>query len=332
MKRLIVFVLLSIPFWNFKLIKREINTAQEYKETRFVTAKSGLLCRDKPHGKVIHKFAYGTEVEIIATTNQELTITDEGKKVSGYWVEVKIGNTNKSGYVFNGFLTSNTHFDLDVEKIAELAPANFNKIEKTKGLLLKGTHNVYDNDLNVTEQIHINSISDVEILSVTKFERPKKRTEAKRKKWQDYCKWANYVKIIYNNRELIVFGENVYKITSNKKKKFNNSIINFLIADNFLKKTGTLTEELSGCFCGEYFLIKSEGNYSFVYDNNYKGKSSLFFLQNEYGSAGMHNTIIKKDTIFSEVSQSFQEGTGSYKLKIFKNNEWKFIEYDKVRN
>lgn len=332
MKKSIVFILfITISFFNFTLKKEVLKEVETYRYTMYVTAESGLLCRDKPHGNVIHKFAYGTEVEIVDRTNQELTITDNGKEISGEWVKVRINNTNSFGYVFDGYLTSNTHFDLDVEKIAALAPANFEKHNNSKGLLLKGTHNIYDADLNVIKTIQVEKITEIKILSATKFERPKTRAKAKRDKWQDYCEWAKYVKVIYNNKELILFGEDILEIKMKEKKVFNNSNIYFIHARDFLKKTGTLTEELSGCYCGDYFLIKSNNEYSFVKSNKPNEEYVLFFMENEYGSAGIANTIIKKDTIYSKVNQSFQEGTGEYKLKIFKQDGWKYIDYDRVR-
>ena len=299
--------------------------------TSYVNAESGLLCRDQPNGKVIHKFPYGVEVEIIQITDEQLTIVDNGKEVTGNWTEVRIDDSGNTGYVFDGFLTSMT-LELDVEKIAELTPTDFIEVSNQKAILLSGKHNVYDSDLNIINQISLNSISDVHLLGVTKFERPEKKANATRKQWQDYCEWANYVKIKYKNEELILFGKNLFQIESDNTHAFNNDSIHFILASNFLKKTGTLTEELSGCAAGSYFIIKSKKEYSFVKDNTSKEEYSLFFNNNEYGSSSIHNETSKKDTIYAEVTQSFQEGVGAYKLKIFKNDGWEFIEYDKTRD
>ncbi|TCI94900.1 SH3 domain-containing protein [Tenacibaculum sp. M341] len=333
MKKSIVFILfITISFFNFTLKKEVLKEVETYKYTMYVTAESGLLCRDKPHGNVIHKFAYGTEVEIVDRTNQKLTITDNSKEIFGEWVKVRINNTNSFGYVFDGYLTSNTHFDLDVEKIAALAPANFEKYDNNKGLLLKGTHNIYDADLNVIKTMQVEKITEIKILSATKFERPKTRAKAKRDKWQDYCEWAKYVKVIYNNKELILFGEDVLAITNVTPRKYDNHNIKFVEAYDFLKKSYTLTEELSDCYSGSYLLIQSEDKiYSFIKSNF--NESRLSFGEAEGGCSGT-DAIINKDTIFfKQVNYSFQTGEGHYKLKIFnkKKYEWKYILYDDVK-
>ena len=340
MKKMYLFLLLPLLFLSFKNSK-EKNTVANYSPKKtisnqdsryYVTAESGLLCREEPNGKIIHKFTYGTLVKVIHHTDVELTITDDGKEITGNWVEVEIENTHRTGYVFDGFLAPMALFYLDVEKIAKLTPLIFKKSSNTKGLILKGTYNIYDKNLNVIKQINVNATTDVKILSATKFERPKTKDLAEREEWQDYCEWANFLKIIYNNKELIVFGENILEIKNNKKHIFKNKDIHFIEASSFLKKTGTLTEELSGCFCGDTFIIKYNREYSLVYDSDLKDKEYLFFIENEYGSESMYDIEFKNDTIFSKVSQSFQEGTGKYKLKFFKDNGWKYIIYDKTRD
>lgn len=331
-KSIVIIFFLPFLFSSFKIKKENFSSSQEYRNTGFVTAESGLLCREKPNGKVIHKFSYGTEVKIIKTTNQELTITDNGKEISGNWVEVKIENTRKTGYVFDGFLTSNTHFDLDVEKIAKLTPAQFVKVDNKKGLILSGVHNIYDRRLNVINQININSISEIEILGFTMFERPKLRDKAKRKEWQEYCKWANFVRVKYKNKDFILFGDKVLQIENKDSYQFNDKKINFIIAKSFLKKTGTLTEELSGCSYSNDFLIESDKNYSRVYDYKSKKRNYLSFAENEGGYEELSDIIVKKDTIFSKVKQGFQEGIGEYKVKVFTDNGWKFIAYDTKRD
>ncbi len=327
-------LLLSFSLLSFNLPKERVTLTDkaETLNTAYVTAESGLLCRGKPNGKVIHKFAYGTEVEIIDYTDIELIITDNGEEISGNWVEVRIGTTHMTGFVFDGFLSSDTYYDLDIEKIAKLTPAHFVETFNKKGLLLNGTHTVYDKDLNSINQIILNSISEINIISVTKFERPKTKEKAKRKEWQEYCEWANYVKIKYNNQILILFGAKVLEIGSKKAFEFDNKNIHFIIAKSFLKKTGTLTEELSGCSYSNSFLIEANNNYSLVSDYESENNYNLSLAEDEGGYEELTDVVIKKDTIFSKVKQGFQEGTGEYKLKFFESNGWKFIAYDTIRD
>lgn len=289
----------------------------------FVKAESGLLCRSIPNGKVIHKFEYGMEIEILETTNQELTINDEGKEITGNWVKVKITNSNKTGYVFDGFLTPEAYFDLDVEKIAKLTPAQFVNTSNPNGLLLNGNHNIYNNDLQIIGQLSIDSISEIKILSGTKFERPITRNKHRRKQWQEYCEWAKYLKVIYNNKELILFGKNVLSITKSTPILFNNENINFIRARNFLKKSNTLTEELSECYSGSYPIINNNNTYYFIQNFNLKEKSYLSFEDSEYGT-DIDNASLNKDTIsYKRITCDFGTGFEEYDLKIFKNkNKW----------
>lgn len=297
----------------------------------YVIAENGLLCRDKPNGEVIHKFSYGEELQIINYTDEKLTIVNDWKEISGNWVEVAIPDTDKTGYVFDGFLESMT-LDLDVEKIASLMSPSFMPLENQNGLILDGKHNVYDENLDIIRQININSISEVTLLSATKFERPETKEEAQRDFWQDYCTWANYIKITYNNEQLIVFGSNILQISNEGSYDLNDSEIIVVFGNSFIKQTSTLTEELSGCMYGTNLLINSDGNYSFLYNYKSVEKESLFFNNNEGSSEEILNTHIKNDTIYSTIDQSFQEGVGAYKLKVFKNDGWKFIEYDRTRD
>ena len=328
MKKSII-ILISILCLSFNDFKEK----EEVFSGEYVTAKSGLLCREKPNGKVIHKFSYGTEVEIIDRTDIELTINDDGKTITGNWVEVRIENSNKTGYVFDGFLKPVMY--LNSKLIAELTPPSFVKNSNSNGLILKGTHNLYDNKLNIIRQININKISEVTILSVTKFERPKikVRKQTQENFWNEYCNWANFLKVIYKNEEVIVFGGNILQINRSEYKLFKGKNISFFFAENFLTKTGTLIHELSGCAYSNNIVIKYDQNYSLIHNNESKKEDVLTFDDNEYGSEHISSLIINKDTIFSKVEQSFQEGVGEYKLKIFNNNhDWKFIKYDEKRD
>ncbi|WP_339657531.1 SH3 domain-containing protein [uncultured Maribacter sp.] len=77
-------------------------------QIQHVNADNGLIVREKPEtgSERIGKLEYGTRVNIIKETEFELTIKDEGKNISGKWVEIQEIDGNQKGYVFNGFLTS----------------------------------------------------------------------------------------------------------------------------------------------------------------------------------------------------------------------------------
>ena len=49
---------------------------------------------------------YNEAVEVIEKTDVKLVVIDQGNKVSGEWVKIKMnGYQDLKGYVFNGFLS-----------------------------------------------------------------------------------------------------------------------------------------------------------------------------------------------------------------------------------
>lgn len=76
------------------LIENEIN---------FVSAENGLNFRDKPKGKILGKFEYNQELEIVKKTGILEQIDDNGKTKKGEWTGVLMNKDTV--YVFSGFLT-----------------------------------------------------------------------------------------------------------------------------------------------------------------------------------------------------------------------------------
>ncbi|WP_299550760.1 SH3 domain-containing protein [Seonamhaeicola sp.] len=92
-------------------------------EIRYVNADNGLFLRDKPSqdSKRLDKLVYGTQLEITQRTNLKLDVQDNNEIISGEWVKVSCTDdihNNRSGYVFNGFLTEEKikkRFSIDFE-------------------------------------------------------------------------------------------------------------------------------------------------------------------------------------------------------------------------
>jgi len=91
-------------------------------QTVYVTAKSGLVYREKPNleSKKIGTFEYGQKLGVIEKTQIALEIVDNNKRINGKWYKV-IRNGNYSsqrdyslntGYVFSGFLIDSTKADI----------------------------------------------------------------------------------------------------------------------------------------------------------------------------------------------------------------------------
>lgn len=99
--RLLFLVLLSNPLVQ----------GQELDVHHYTVAKSGLNVRVMPKLGMpkVTTLLYLTEVEIIAETGVELSIQDEGKTLSGQWIEIQFkdeNNRTKSGFVFDQFVKS----------------------------------------------------------------------------------------------------------------------------------------------------------------------------------------------------------------------------------
>lgn len=76
----------------------------------YVNANSGLTVRERPDigASKLGKLMYNEAVEVIEKTDVKLVVIDQGNKVSGEWVKIKMnGYQDLKGYVFNGFLSEN---------------------------------------------------------------------------------------------------------------------------------------------------------------------------------------------------------------------------------
>jgi len=74
----------------------------------YVNADSGLTVRERPDigASKLGKLMYNEAVEVVERTDLKLVVVDDGKKVSGEWVKIKMnGYQDLKGYVFNGFLS-----------------------------------------------------------------------------------------------------------------------------------------------------------------------------------------------------------------------------------
>ncbi len=104
-KVILILVILTFACKDKKSNKAEIKTkvTQQTEEIKYVTAKSGLIYRDKPKGKRLGKFEFNQKVIISEHTKVFQDIKNEGKTINGEWVGINLNN--KIVYVFGGFLS-----------------------------------------------------------------------------------------------------------------------------------------------------------------------------------------------------------------------------------
>jgi len=82
-------------------VKTEIT--KSIQETKYVTAKSGLVYRDNPKGKKLGIFEFGEKIIITEHTNIFQKIKDINKTIKGEWLGTKV--EGKNIYIFDGFLS-----------------------------------------------------------------------------------------------------------------------------------------------------------------------------------------------------------------------------------
>lgn len=119
------------------------------KNTFIVTAENGINIRENPilESKRIGSIPFGSKIDILETTNEELKIKDNGKEIKGNWVKIKTYNYPyyysegiEFGYVFNGFLKKEKEFILELEKKMQEYPEfkNYELVKESNPFVLNG--------------------------------------------------------------------------------------------------------------------------------------------------------------------------------------------------
>ena len=110
LKRMYFVIIICLSFFSFNSKETDTNslvsyTINEENKVFFVTAKNGLIVRNKPSlkGKRITKLGYGSLVTITNNTGIFFNVKDTGKSIQGEWVKIK-HHQYKEAYVFSGFL------------------------------------------------------------------------------------------------------------------------------------------------------------------------------------------------------------------------------------
>ena len=245
-----------------------------------------------------------------------MTITDNGEEVSGEWVGVLTEMNEKIVYVFDGFLLS---------YYGGIIPASTVKLSTFPNLILDEKEvllfpnkakkiTTYNNKFKPKGTLSIDGISYASQLEISELEHASKPNA-------DYCDYAKFVKVVYKNREYIVFGDNVLNIENIEELNYQNKRIKLIKAVDY--SLGSADED-GLTFCADdfsYLLIQENNTISTIGRDNdnimiYAHNDGIFEMEGKY--------IILNDSIKTEVSQSFQEGTGKYDLSIFYNDGWDY--------
>ena len=83
-----------------------------------------------------------------------------------------------------------------------------------------------------------------------------------------------------------------------------------------------------------YVINSKRGLFSLIYSQNSgKDSNSEFAVLTHNSGIGeeIKNIKITGDTLILKIDAIYQEGTGSYKVKIFHSTKWTFIESNRMR-
>lgn len=198
----------------------------------------------------------------------------------------------------------------------------------TNGLLLPGKYKIYDERIQVIKEIGADRVYPITIIEKSEQKHPHLTGE-------NNCSWSNYLKIVYDNDTLIVFGNTVLEIMSEDKIQFHSDTVSLLLADDFRMKA-TDKDGLTGCNDYSYMVMKSNINrYELIFPEPSKDMRPTYFARIIHDD-GFTETIdkidISGDTIKLFVTIGYQEGTGSYYLNLIYNNKWMYFESDRKRS
>lgn len=203
---------------------------------------------------------------------------------------------------------------------ANLATQKESKPEFTKylkkGILLIGQIQVFDEELNALETIDIKEITEVQILAKT-------TSMYHLAKSTDYCLKSNFIKINYNKKERIVFGNGVYEI--NEKEKFDfksekNEAFSIFSMTNF--QMGA-SDDVGLTSCDDFSLLlllnhKDNQYITLAIPENQEYKSNTKFanlVHDDGSSEEIYNAKVVNDTLVIGIKVGYQEGYGSYFLR-----------------
>jgi len=186
------------------------------------------------------------------------------------------------------------------------------------GMLLKGEIRLFDNDLTITEKLKIDKITLVQILE--------KSTKMYNIEGQmDNCEKAYFIKIKYQGKNYIVFGQDVFEI--NKEQKFsiqneNNEKLTLFPITNF--EMGASDEDgLTDCDdysllilhngkSNQYSLMKYPNNEDLRGLNTYK---YAVIYHDDGGEDKIYKLSIQQDTLVVGIKSIYQEGGAVFNLK-----------------
>lgn len=197
---------------------------------------------------------------------------------------------------------------------------------KKDGLILPATYEVYNNSFNSIGQLNIDSILPIKIIRKSLKKHPKFLE-------QDYCEWSNFIELNYENDTIIVFGKSILEISFTEMRVLNDSnMISLILAENFTMEAAD-DDGLTGCDDFSYIFIKPEKmGYSYIQPAEDKGQLGFGMLAHDEGMSERISTIqVNQDTLILSVNVGYQEGTGGYNMKIFKEKKWYYTISDRKR-
>jgi hypothetical protein len=187
------------------------------------------------------------------------------------------------------------------------------------GLLLKGEFSIFDNNLTRIGKLQITKIEPAQIIG--------KSTKLYNIDGSSIdCEKAYFIKIKYQSKEYVVFGQDIFEIKKNPKFIIFNEKkekLNFIQISNF-KLGDTYDGGLSGCAVYSILVLWNERNnhYSLIKfpenEDIHTGNSALkqaVLFHDDSADEKIYKVTMRQDTLVIGIKAIYQEGGSVFNLK-----------------
>lgn len=171
----------------------------------------------------------------------------------------------------------------------------------------------YDDSLNLIDFIDVSELIPIEIVAITNKKLPKDKMDQK-----NNCAWANFVKINYEGKEKIVFGQNIIvPIRKHKTQK-----LSLWETKNY--QTGVADEYgLTGCDESYYLLVVDQDGNAHAVRKNIEELYYARLVHSEVADDKIQLIKEENGVLSVNILRTLQEEAESYSMKIFqKDGTW----------
>jgi hypothetical protein len=217
----------------------------------------------------------------------------------------------------------------DKDSTTETLALTEDKIEFSKyvadGMFLKGSVQIFDNELKSIGKLEINSITIVQIL-----EKSTKMYNIEGK--PDKCDKANFLKVKYRGNDYTVFGQEVYEINNQQKFSTQNDKNEKLTLFPITNFEMGAADEIGLSECDEYSLLmlhnESKNHYTLmkypsnedIHGRDRNKYASLF--NDDMSEEKIYKLTTAQDTLIIGIKAKYQMGGSVFNLNVILSKEF----------